>query len=168
MSNIVPVTNPTSTPTVQQASPPVKDGDDFLAETEVMDLSAFRDKLFMVAVSTGDRNKVKLLAATIHGPYTFAEMAEQVGSMWREHQHHAKVLVLEKDFTQGVIMLSENTIDYIECHYGDIAVEAMLLGEFDGEKEYTCTAGVVVVNPAEDPRNKEVEVKKEEDPDEEL
>jgi len=171
MSNIVPTSNPTNTPAVQQSSLPVKKGEDFIAEAEVMDLTPLKDKLFVVAVSTGDRNKVKLLASTIHGPYNFAEMAEQVGSMWQEHQHHAKVIIIDKDVKVGVKMLDENTVDYIETHYGDIAVEAMLDGVFDDIKDYTCQAGVVDSNPAEDPRNiKAIEeaAKAQEAPEEEL
>jgi hypothetical protein len=96
-------------------------------------------------------------------------MVEQVGSMWKEHLHHAKVVSLDKDVTKPVIMLSENTVDYIECHYGDIVVEAMLEGVFDDTKEYTCQAEVVESNPVtDDPRNKQIEAPKEESTEEEL
>lgn len=169
MSNIVPVSNPTDTPATQGAVElPIKSGDDFIAEAETMDLSSIKDNIFMVAISTGDRNKVLLLSSTIHGPYNFPEMVEQVGSMWKQHLHHAKVIILEKDVTKGVKMLGQNTVDYIEAHYGDIIVEEMLSGTFD-DKEYTCQADTVQVDPGLDPRNKaQIEAKKEEDPEEEL
>lgn len=74
----------------------------------------------------------------------------------------------KKDVTKGVKMLGQNTVDYIEAHYGDIIVEEMLSGTFD-DKEYTCQADTVQVDPGLDPRNKaQIEAKKEEDPEEEL
>lgn len=121
---------------------PVKSGEDFLAETEVMDLSPLKDQLFLVAVSTGERSKGRFLTNTPHGPYSFVEMCEEVGTMYQEHQHHAKVVVLEKARTKAVKHLDENTVDYIECHYMDIIAEAMLDGVFD-DKEFTCQAGIV-------------------------
>jgi hypothetical protein len=120
-----------------------KTDSNFIAELETMDLSALRDKLFLVAVSTGDRNKSKYLSTTAHGPYDFAEMCEEVGIMWREQQHHAKVVVLEKDRNKMITTLDENTVDYIECHYADLVAEAMLDGVFDSNKEFTCAAGLV-------------------------
>src|ERR1035437_6544564 len=91
MSNNLPV------PTQQNDDLPVKSGEDFIGEIEVMDLSKLKDLTFIVSVSAGDRNKCKVLASTIHGPYNFYEMCEEVGSMWKEHQHHAKATVLGKD-----------------------------------------------------------------------
>ena len=121
-----------------------KQENNFIAELETMDLSSIKDRLFLVAVSTGDRNKSKFLSTTAHGPYDFTEMCEEVGLMWKEMQHHAKVVVLEKDRTKAITTLDENTVDYIECHYADIIAEAMLDGAFDDTKEFTCKAGTVM------------------------
>jgi hypothetical protein len=122
---------------------PVKSSDEFVAEFETMDLSDLKDKVFLVAVSTGDRNKSKFLSTTAHGPYSFVEMVEEVGVMWNEHQHHAKVVILEKVRNKACKTLDENTVDYIEAHYTDIVTEAMLDGIFDDGKVYTCRAGIV-------------------------
>jgi hypothetical protein len=114
---------------------------EFLAEVEVMDLSPLKGKTFVVAVGTGDPNKLKYLGSTIHGPYDFIEMVQEVGQMWENHQHHAKALVLEKDPKKKLQVLDGNTIDYIEAHYGDIMIEHTL--ESFNEKEFTCVAGTV-------------------------
>ena len=76
--------------------PVSKEEKEFLAEIEVMDLSPIKDKTYVVAVGTGDPNKVKFLCSTIHGPYNFTEMCQEVGEMWVQHQHHAKVIIMEK------------------------------------------------------------------------
>jgi hypothetical protein len=130
---------------------PVKKTDEFLGEAEVMDLSALKDKHYIVAVNTGDPEKFGLLGSTIHGPYTFVEMVQEVGDMWATHQHHAKVIVLEKSYEKATEMLDPNTIDYIELKYNDIITEAMLEGAFDEEQEFTCKAGLVS-DSSEDPR----------------
>lgn len=131
---------------------PVKTGDDFVGEFEVMNLDALRDKTFIVAVSTGDRNKVKQLASTMHGPYDFYEMCEEVGVMYKELQHHSKVTILNKDRTVLPQILDENTVDYIEAHYLDIITEGLLDGAFEEKQEYTCQAGIVEADASEDPR----------------
>lgn len=126
----------------------------FLAEVEVMDLSPLKKgQQYLVAVGTGDPNKVKFLSSTVHGPYNFHEMVQEVGDMWNQHQHHAKVVVLDKDSTKKVVILDENTIDYIECHYVDIITEEMLGGAFDADKKYTCVAGTSLDNDKPDPRH---------------
>lgn len=122
---------------------PVKSGEDFIGELESMDLSELKDKTFMVAVSNGDRNKSKFVSTTIRGPYNFAEMCEEVGTMWAEEQHHAKVILPSRKRNEPIKTLDENTIDYIECHYLDIITESMLEGLLD-DKEYTCRAGIVI------------------------
>lgn len=124
--------------------------DSFLAEVEVMDLSKIKDKKFAVAVSTGPTDGVKYLCTTLHGPYDYAEMLQEVGDMWLNHQHHAKVLILSKNQNEKVQYLDGNTIDYIECHYGDLIVEEMLGGAFD--KQFTCQAGLVSEEVSSDPR----------------
>ena len=114
---------------------------EFLAEAETMDLTPIKGATFGVAVATGDPNGVKYLCSTMHGPYNFTEMCQEVGDMWVQHQHHAKVILLSKDPKSRVKMLDENTVDYIEAHFVDIIVEEALAG-FD-DKQYTCTAGTV-------------------------
>jgi hypothetical protein len=132
---------------------PVKK-DNFLAEAEVMDLSALKDGKFMVAVATGDPDGVKFLCSTIHGPYDFTGMVQEVGDMWNVHQHHAKVIFCEADALKQVKMLDGNTVDYIECHHTDIITEAMLAGVFDEPKDFTCQAGINVEETSSDPRHK--------------
>jgi hypothetical protein len=121
---------------------------EFLAEAEVMDLGPIKNKTYVVAVGTGDPNKVKFLCSTIHGPYDFTEMCQEVGEMWVEHQHHAKVIVMEKDPKARVLLLDANTIDYIEAHYVDIIMEETLAA-FE-PKEFTCVAGTIDDAPAEE------------------
>lgn len=122
---------------------PVKSGEDFVGELEQMDLSELKDKTFLVAVSNGDRNKSKFVSTTVRGPYSFAEMCEEVGTMWANEQHHAKVIIPERDRNKPIKTLDENTVDYIECHYLDIITEAMLEGMLSDDKEYTCRAGII-------------------------
>jgi len=131
-----------------------KSSDNFLAEVEVMDLAPIRDKTYMVAVGTGAPDKVKFLCSTIHGPYNFVEMVQEVGDMWAQHQHHAKAIILSKDPTKPAEILDENTMDYIECHYNDIITEEMLGGAFD-PKPFTCRAGTSSKTDVPDPRHAE-------------
>lgn len=122
---------------------------EFLAEAEVMDLAPIKGKTYVIAVGTGDPNKVKFLCSTIHGPYDFTEMCQEVGEMWVQHQHHAKVIIMEKDPKKKVLLLDANTVDYIEAHYVDIIMEETL-SSFE-DKEFTCVAGTIedeVVDPA--------------------
>lgn len=127
----------------------------FLAEIETMDLSKIKDKQFMVAVAKGNPEGVKFIGSTMHGPYNFTEMLQEVGEMWNTHQHHAKVIVCEKNANKKVPMLDQNTIDYIELKYNDLITEEMLGGAFDGD--YTCQAGLLTeeLDPDDtDPRTK--------------
>jgi len=137
---------------------PVKTGDDFVGEFEVMDLSDLKDKSFLVAVNQGDQRGPKYVSSTIRGPYTFEEMCEAVGHMWREFQHHGKVVICEKKQEVALKYLESNTIDYIEAHYENIITESMLDGVFDDLKTYTCKAGIIEDNNEENP----ISVKKEE------
>ena len=132
---------------------PVKK-DNFLAEAETMDLSALKDEQFLVAVSRGDPDDVKYICSTIHGPYDFTTMVQEVGDMWNTHQHHAKVIICESDPERQVKMLDGNTVDYIECHATDIITEEMLAGAFDLNKDFTCRAGIVSEEESTDPRHK--------------
>lgn len=130
------------------------DKENFLAEVEVMDLTDYKDKLFVVAIGTGSPEAVKFLSSTVHGPYTFVEMLDEVGSMWKEHQHHAKVVVLDKDPTKKTQILHPNVVDYIECHYIDLVTEELLGEAFkDVEKVYTCKASTVEEQESSDPRH---------------
>jgi hypothetical protein len=101
---------------------PITQNEDFCAELVdgVMDFSGIKEEQFIVAVSTGDRNKQRLLASTIRGPYNFSEMCNKVGRMCEEHAHHAKVYVLESDPTKPTTFLDAGTIDYIEANWEDI------------------------------------------------
>ena len=131
---------------------PVKTKESFLAEAEVMDLSKLKDKTYLVAVATGNPDMVHFLASTVHGPYSFIEMVQEVGDMWLQHQHHAKVVILDKNAKNAVTALDANTIDYIECHGADIITEEMLNGMFDLDKEFTCQAGLTSDTDKPDPR----------------
>jgi len=130
---------------------PVKK-DNFLAEVETMDLSKLRDKQFLVAISTGPRDGVKLLASSLHGPYDYIEMLQEVGTMWNDFQHHARVVVCDKVSKNKVVTLDENTTDYIECHYNDLIMDEMI-SNFD--KDYTCQAGLFSEEESSDPRHKD-------------
>lgn len=122
---------------------PVKTSEDFVAEFETMDLTDLKDRQYVVAINQGDRSGPKFVCSTVKGPYSFEEMCETVGVMWRKHQHHAKVVILEKEADKPTKILDENTVDYIEAHYEDIVTESMLGGVFDDVKEYTCRANIV-------------------------
>ena len=142
---------------------PVKDRDSFFADAEEMNLDKLKDKTFFVAISSGDRDKSKFISQSIHGPYDFYEMAEEVGVMWREHQLHAKVVLASKDRTARIQTLDANTIDYIEAKFEDIMMDAMLAGAFDDQKKYTCQAGIVEDDGSADQRHK---AKEQEEPQE--
>lgn len=145
---------------------PVKSGDDFVGELETMDLGPLKGESFMVSVSAGDRSGAKFLCTALRGPFSFEEMCEAVGTMWKEEQHHAKVVVCNKDFKAALKFLDENTVDYIEAHFQDIIVESMLNGVFDESKEYTCRAGVLETvedNPLAEENKAKVEVQAEEE-----
>ena len=135
-------TTQSTAPALQPVNEVSTEEKEFLAEAEVMNLAPIKDKTYVVAVGTGDPNKVKFLCSTIHGPYNFTEMCQEVGEMWVQHQHHAKVIIIEKDPKAKVMLLDANTIDYIEAHYQDIIFEETL-ATFE-DKEFTCVAGTVV------------------------
>jgi hypothetical protein len=128
--------------------------ENFLAEVEVMDLSKIKDNKFLVAVSTGKPDGIKFVPSTVHGPYEYLEMVQEVGVMWDKYQHHARVILLSKNADEKVVSLDENTLDYIECHYNDIIAEEMI-GMFD--KDFTCQAGTSVEEESTDPRHAKVE-----------
>jgi hypothetical protein len=136
---------------------PVKSGDDFVGELETMDLSSIKGDQFLVAVNQGERSGVKFVCSTIRGPYTFEEMCEAIGVMWRKDQHHGKAIILQKDQSAAPKYLDENTIDYIEAHFEDIITESMLDGVFDEDKDFTCRAGVVEGDNSDNPLAKKEE-----------
>ena len=140
---------------------PVGNPDTFLGECEVMQLDELKDKMFIVAINSGERSNGKLICETIHGPYDFIEMIEEVGIMWKEYQHHAACYILSKDAKQPPQWLDECTCDYIEAKYVDIITAAFMEGVLD-PPEYTCRAGFCSAKE-NDPRLIE---KKQEDTDE--
>lgn len=107
---------------------PITQSDDFIADfhENEMDMSGLVDKQFIVAANTGDRNKCKLLAGTIRGPYDFYEMVEATAWMHENEAHHAKVTILSTDYKKPVQFLDSGTVDYIEAHYKNIISEGIL------------------------------------------
>lgn len=134
-------------PTAAQAVPVTQDPD-YCAELDgrAMDFSKLQDKLFVVGVHTGDRNKPKMLCSTMRGPFDFYEMVEQVGYMYAKEQHHAKAFVLEKDPTKPVQFLDEGTIDYIEANWQDILTTGILEQELLGDSDDVIQAGSIQAN----------------------
>lgn len=114
--------------------------DGFVPQVESMDLRGLYEHTYIVAVSTGARDDGRLLAKTIHGPYSFDEMVGEVGRMWAESQDNAKVYILEKDSKKKPKWLDAKTIDYIQVHYVDIVMERMI---GSNDKTYTVSAGIV-------------------------
>ena len=148
MSNNLPV------PTQQQQQDdelPVTQDENFCGEFHDMDLSKLKDLTFIVGVSSGDRNKCKVLSSTIHGPYSFYEMVEEVGRTWKDHQHHVKPIILDKNSKKTPKFLDQGTVDYIEAHYFDIITSGMLGGDFDEDKQFTCVAGITEADNYDDP-----------------
>ncbi len=141
---------------------PVGNPETFLGECEVMDLSAIKDKHFMVAINSGDRVGGKFICETIYGPYDFMEMCDEVSLMWRDSLHHAKVYVCSKDKDLPPQWLDECTCDYIEANHSAIVTEAFLGGAFD-PPEYTCRAGLRDAADEDPRRQKKEEDAKEED-----
>ena len=62
-----------------------------------MDLTPLKSNLYLVSINKGDRNKGQFLTSQIRGPFDFLEMVQEVGFMYEQHQHHAKVVIAEKD-----------------------------------------------------------------------
>lgn len=123
---------------------PLGNPDTFIGETEEMDMSSLLEHIYVIAVATGDPKKCKYVPETIHGPFGFYEMVEQVSMMWEMHQHHAKVIILSKNVNTRPKFLDECTIDYIEAKASSIVAEGMLNGE-PLIKDFTCRAGLLQV-----------------------
>jgi hypothetical protein len=120
---------------------PVGDPETFVGEFHELDLSEIKDKIFLVALSTGDRMKPKFIPESVVGPLNFFEMIEMVATIHIDQQLHAKAMIPSKKFGVKPQVLDVPTIDYIEAKYAEILMEALLTGEL--EKEYTCKAGFV-------------------------
>ena|ERR1035437_5831318 len=130
---------------------------DYCAELDgrKIDFGNLVDKTFLVAVSCGDRNKPKLLASTMRGPFEFYEMCEAVGAMYEREQHHSKVFILEKSFEKGIGFLDCGTIDYIESTWKDIVCTGVLEQELFGEEEGTIPAGTLELEYNQENINKD-------------
>ena len=135
--------------------PVIKD-ENFIGEFETMNLDKIKDKTFMVAVATGDPEKAQYLPGTLHGPYDYGEMLDEVGQMYVEFQHHAKVLICEKDRTKRMEFLDGNTIDYIEANFENLIMSEIMDGVVLNP-EYTCQAGINQADDEEDFRQGKTE-----------
>lgn len=137
----------------QTVAKPITQDEDFCAELHggTMNFSKIEKEQFIVAVNTGDRNKQKLLASTIRGPFDFYEMVEAVGCMWEREQHHAKVFLLTKSFAEAPSFLDAGTIDYLEANWEDIVANGILEQELIGySDEDEIDAGTIGVNNEDD------------------
>ena len=112
----------------QTVAKPLTQSEDFCAELMdgTMDFGAIADEKFLVAVNTDSRNKPPILASTMRGPFDFWEMAEAVGSMWENEQHHAMIYVLTKDFDKSSQFLDEGTVDYIEANWENMVMNGII------------------------------------------
>lgn len=126
-----------------QADLPEIDSEEFIGEFEEMDLTPLFDQVFMVAISTGPRDKGKYICETICGPFDFYEMVGVVGDVYEREQLHAKAFIPAKQFGVPPQVLNENTTDFIEARYMDIIADGLLDGGVLQTKEYTCKAGFV-------------------------
>jgi 6-pyruvoyl-tetrahydropterin synthase len=115
-----------------------------VGEFEDMDLSPLHGHTFMVAVSTGPRDKAEFICGTICGPLDFYEMVEAVGTIYEQEQLHAKAFIPSKTFGKKPQVLDENTIDFIEARYLDIIADGLLGGGVLETKNFTCKAGFIV------------------------
>ena len=127
---------------------PVADPETFIGEFAEMDLGELKDKIFLVALSTGDRSKPKFIPESICGPLTFFEMVDIVAGVHMDQQLHAKAMIPSQKFGERPQVLDACTIDYIEAKYAEILMEAMLTGELG--KKYTCKAGFASYEEAKD------------------
>jgi len=116
--------------------------------TEHMDLSNLHSEVFTVAVSSGPRDKGRFICTTIHGPYSFDEMVQEVSRMWTEDQNNAKVYILNKDYKKACRWLDIDTTEYVQFRAADILLERMLQ-TFDST-EYTSKAKIIENSSEED------------------
>ena len=141
-------------PAILPANLPVNKDKDFVGEFEKMNMDELKGGTFLVAINRGDREKGRFMSSTIRGPYDYFEMIEEVGYMWMEEQHHAKVIYVNQDREKPNKFLDENTTDYIESCWQDLAAEILLE---DNNVDYTCRAGINENAASEDPRTAEDE-----------
>lgn len=136
----------------QAVAKPLTQTEDFCADLMegTMDFSGILDGQFLVAVSTGDRNKPPLLASTMRGPFEFYEMVEAVGCMYEREQHHAMVYVLTTDFDKSSSFLDEGTIDYLEANWEDMVASGILEAALYDDDAPTIPAGLILSDPEED------------------
>lgn len=133
---------------------PTGNPDTFMGEFEEMDLSPLHGKIFGVAVSNGPRDGTKFVSSTLLAPLDFYEMIEAVANIFTQQMIHAKVMILNKNPTQKMKYLDECTVDFIEARHGDLMMDALLSGDLDSGKEYTCRAGFYEdedAEPVQDP-----------------
>lgn len=129
---------------------PVGNPATFWGESEEMCLDELKGQVFGVAISTGDRTGVKFIPQTLLAPLDFFEMAEAVGTTYEQNQLHAKAFILNKVPGQRMLYLDECTIDYLEARYMDIIADGMLSGALEDSVQYTCRAGFLEDEDAED------------------
>jgi len=122
-------------------------------EFEEMDLTNLHDQIFLVAISTGDREKNKYIPESICGPFNFYEMVEAVALCYDDQQLHAKAMIPSKTFGMKPQVLNENTIDFIEARAMDIISDGLLDGGVLNSEEYTCRAGFVIEDIEEEEEN---------------
>jgi hypothetical protein len=87
-------------------------------ENKPFDISSLRDKTFVVAVSTGPRDKTALLPTTIRGPFDFLEMLDFVGVTWSKDLNRSRVASVSK--LTPPVFLNDDDVDYILENYVDI------------------------------------------------
>ncbi len=121
----------------------------FIAEFEVCDLTELKGKSFLVAVSTGGRDKGRFLATTARGPFDFDGMVEDVGTMWEKQQHHAKVVIMQTDRNTEFKFVDENTTAYIEAHWEKVLMDNIFENALETQ-EFTCKAGLLEANSKEE------------------
>lgn len=96
----------------------VSDNPNEIKDNKPFDILNLRDKTFVVAVSTGPRDKTALLPTTIRGPFDFLEMLDFVGITWSKDLNRSRVASVSKQ--NPPIFLNDNDIDYIIDNYVDI------------------------------------------------
>ena len=111
---------------------------DFIGELETMDMTELLDKTFIVFQRSVDSRIDSIAASTASGPYTFLEMVETVGLFYKSYVAHLTVGVVTKNVTEPMLVLSDETIDYIEANYLDIIAQHSL--GLPDPAEYTCKA----------------------------
>ncbi len=124
--------------------------DDFIPEIERMDLEKLKDKTFLVAMSSGNRDESDYLPSSIRGPFSFYDMCEYAGKMWRERQAHSKIITTSTVLETPNDFLDAKTTDYIESRFEDIILDAIIMDSLELKPtDFTCEAELIPV-PVED------------------